>query len=150
MSDTKMEKAVDVFSRGFNCSQAVLSVYSEEMGISVENALKIASSFGSGMRQGEVCGAVSGALMVLGLQFGHSVEGDKQTKGNMYGIAEEFHKRFIEKNNSIICKKLLAYDVTSEDDLMKINQEGLFQKICPQMIKDAVEITEELLVEFRL
>lgn len=75
---SKKEKALNYFSQKFNCSQAVLSTFAEELGISEELALKIGTEFGGGARRGELCGAVSGALMVLGLKYGHFHKGNDE------------------------------------------------------------------------
>lgn len=141
--ENKKEQAADVFSREYNCSQAVLSVFAEELGMSREDALKIASGFGAGVRTGDICGAVSGAIMALGLKYGHSVQGDSVTKNEMYRLTEEFQKKFIQINSSIICRDLLGYDVSSEDDREIIMEKNLFKTICPKMVRDSVGILEE-------
>jgi C_GCAxxG_C_C family probable redox protein len=143
MSATKVEQALNLFSRDYNCSQAVLSVFADEIGLSKDLALKIASGFGSGMRAGEVCGAVSGAIMVLGLKFGHFKEGDLETKRDMYKKVELFQDKFKEIHGSILCKSLLGYDVSNIHDREIIEKKGLFEKICPLMIEDALRILED-------
>ncbi len=65
----RIEKSVELFNSGFLCSQAVFAAFSKDLGLSEEQALKIGACFGSGMRKGEVCGACTGALMVLGQVF---------------------------------------------------------------------------------
>ena len=75
---THTEKAVDYFSQKLHCSQSVLAAFADECGITEEQALKLGSCFGSGMRKGEVCGAVTGALMVLGLLYGQNKAGDAE------------------------------------------------------------------------
>ena len=70
------EKAVNYFSQKLHCSQSVLAAFAEECGITEEEALRLGSCFGGGMRKGEVCGAVTGALMVLGLLYGQKAAGD--------------------------------------------------------------------------
>ena len=145
---TRIEKAEEMFTNGFNCSQAVLSVFAEEMGLSEDIALKIATQFGGGARKGEICGAVSGALMVLGLKYGHGYcENMSEAKGKAYGIAEEYMNRFAKANGSVVCRELLGYNISKPEDMAKIKELGLFQKTCPEMIKNAVEILEEMLGE---
>lgn len=145
---TRIEKAEEMFKNGFNCSQAVLSVFAEEMGLSEDTALKIATQFGGGARKGEICGAVSGALMVLGLKYGHGYcENMSEAKGKAYGIAEEYMNRFAKVNGSVVCRELLGYNISKPKDMAKIKELGLFQKTCPEMIKNAVEILEEMLGE---
>ena len=67
------EKALNYFSQKMHCSQSIIAAFAEECGITEAQALKLGSCFGGGMRKGEVCGAVTGALMVLGLLYGKSV-----------------------------------------------------------------------------
>ena len=62
--------ALENFNQGLNCAQSVFCVFAQEGGLSREKALLVASCFGGGMRCGEVCGAVTGALMAIGLNFG--------------------------------------------------------------------------------
>ena len=77
---TRQEKALDYFSRGFHCSQSVLAAYADRCGLSEEQALKLGACFGSGMRRGEVCGACSGALMVLGSLYGQHNLSDSRSR----------------------------------------------------------------------
>lgn len=112
----KKEEALNIFNNGFNCSQAVLSVFCEDLGLDKNIALKISTGFGGGLRKGEVCGAVSGAIMSLGLKSGHFIEGDTESKSKSYALTKEFIRRFEEKNESIICKNLLGYDLSKESE----------------------------------
>ncbi|MBU3113072.1 C-GCAxxG-C-C family protein [Clostridium lacusfryxellense] len=140
----KKDEAVNIFNNGFNCSQAVLSVFCEELGLDKETALKISTGFGGGLRKGEVCGAVSGAIMTLGLKNGHFIEGDTESKNKAYALTKEFIRRFEEKNESIICKKLLGYDLSDEMECNIIREKRLFDIICPKVIIDAIGILEDM------
>ena len=146
--ESKVEKSVNYFKNGFNCSQAVLATFAEDFGLSEEMALKIATQFGGGARKGEMCGAVSGALMVLGLKFGHYHYNAPEEKGNAYKIAEEFMNRFIEKKGTVVCRELLGYDVSKPEDMLKIKELDLFKSTCPKMIQCATEIVEQMLQEY--
>lgn len=141
----RKEEAISCFENGFNCSQAVLSVFSKELGIDWETALKIATGFGGGMRKGEVCGAVTGAIMAIGLKEGHFIEGDLNTKEKAYALTREFEDRFEKLNGSIICKDILGYDISIEENREIIKEKGLFDTICPKVIKNAIDILEDML-----
>lgn len=143
----RAEKAQELFAKGFNCSQAVLTAFADELGLDEEFTLKLGTSFGSGARNGEICGAVSGALMVLSLKYGHCHEGCDEEKAANMAITTEYTKRFREANSSIVCRDLLGYDLSKPDELAVIREKGLFNDICPKMIKSAVEVLEELLAE---
>ncbi len=143
----RVEKAQEYFKKGFNCSQAVFTTFAVELGMSEEMALKVATQFGGGARKGEMCGAVSGALMVLGMKYGHYHEGALEEKANAYKISEDFMNRFIEKNGTVVCRELLGYDLSKPQDAEKIKELYLFKSICPKMIQCATEIVEEMLQE---
>ncbi len=143
--ESKVEKATSYFEHGFNCSQAVFTTFATELGMEEKLALKISTQFGGGARKGEMCGAVSGALMVLGLKYGHSHYNAPEEKAKAYGIAEEFMNRFIEHQGTVVCRELLGYDVSKETDMQKIKELDLFKSTCPRMIQCATEIVEEMM-----
>ena len=141
----RKEEAVQLFEGGFNCSQAVFSVFSNELSIDKEMALKIATGFGGGARNGELCGAVSGALMVLGLKNGHYIQGDVKGKEQAYKLAKEFTDRFRELQGNIVCKDLLGYDLSDPDDYKLLVDKGIFKTECPKFIESAIEVLESML-----
>ncbi len=135
--------ALNRFSQGFSCSQSVFSAFAAQFGIAEDLALKIASPFGGGVaRQGEVCGAVTGALMVIALKHGTTTP---EKKEEIYKISQEFIHRFEEKHGSIICRKLTGYDIRRPEELEKARQEQVFTKNCPGLVKDAAEIVKSLI-----
>lgn len=147
MENKHAEKAVDYYSRNFNCTQGVFTTYAVEHGIDEKLALKLATNFGGGARKGEMCGAVSGALMVLGLFYGHSESDDLDTKAKAYAMSEEYMNRFIQKNGSVVCRELLGYDLSKPEEKAIIKEKNLFHTLCPEVIRSAVEILDELLEE---
>ena len=144
MENNQKEKALIYFSEKFHCSQAVLASYAEECGITEEQALKLGSCFGSGMRKGEVCGACSGALMVLGLLYGQSIKGDMNERHRSDEVNDYFLKRFKEINGSYICNDLLGYDISTSEGRQAVLEKGLFTDFCPKMVASAVDIIEEM------
>jgi C_GCAxxG_C_C family probable redox protein len=133
--------------QGFNCSQAVFSTLAESLGFDLSLARKIASPFGGGIgRMGETCGAVSGALMALGLQFGFS-EPDPQAKERVYALAREFMRRFQERYGAVACKVLIGVELSTPEGLKKAREQDVFNKKCSQFIAGAVEIAEQMLSE---
>jgi C_GCAxxG_C_C family probable redox protein len=144
---TNSEKALSYFSNNFNCSQAVFTTFATEMGIDESLALKLATEFGGGARCGQMCGAVSGALMVLGLKYGHYHSDNKEEKSKAYNLAVEFNKRFCDRNGSIVCKDLLGYNLSVPDELVLIKEKNLFNTVCRKMVADATEIVEQILIE---
>lgn len=143
----RKEMALQIFGKGFNCCQAVLTAFCEEYSLDKDTALKLAAGFGGGLRRAEVCGAVSGAVMALGLRYGHCREGDNVTKLNANARTDEFISKFEERNRTIICRKLLGYDISDEQQHKQAAEKGMFSTICPKVIEDAVDILEEMPAE---
>jgi C_GCAxxG_C_C family probable redox protein len=135
---SKVEKAVECFEDGFNCSQAILATYGSDLGIPRDQAFKIASGFGGGMRIGGTCGAVTGAFMVLGLKFAHR-------KDKPYDKIIEFAENFCKRNKSTDCQTLIGCDIRTEEGMEKATEQRLFRTICSLLVKDAAEILEEML-----
>ena len=144
---THREKALSYFENNFNCSQAVFTTFATELGIDEELALKLSTQFGGGARCGQLCGAVSGALMVLGLKYGHCHSDNAEEKSRAYNFATEFNKRFCDTNNSVVCRDLLGYNLCIPEDMAKIKEKNLFKIVCPKMVADATQIVEEMLKE---
>ena len=151
----RIEKSVELFNSGFLCSQAVFAAFSKDLGLSEEQALKIGACFGSGMRKGEVCGACTGALMVLGLKYGYSNADDKESKIKADKVCDKFLDEFKKENGSYLCRELLDCDISTPEllDCDISTPEGkehaiennLFSELCPKMVKSAATITEKLI-----
>ena len=140
----QVENAVQTFKQGYNCAQAVLSAYCQNFGLDRETAIKLTAPFGGGIAAiGEVCGAVSGAVMVIGLGCGSFDVGNPESKERAYRVTREFLKKFKEKNHSILCRNLIGMDISTPAGIAKARKEGVFTEICPKFVRDASEILEE-------
>ena len=138
--------AVECFLSGFNCAQAVFSTYCDDLGLETEMAKRIACGFGAGMGYiGETCGAVTGALMLIGLKYGKVDVEDNAAKDKTYEMVQEFTKRFKAINSSVKCKELLGYDLSIPEDLDTVKEKQLFSILCPKFVRDSSEIIQELL-----
>ena len=144
---THKEKALQYFSDKFHCSQSVLAAFAPELGLTEEQALKLGACFGAGMRKGEVCGACTGALMVLGLMYGQSDKDDLESRMRANKVNVEMMNSFAEKNGSYICNELLGCDIRTEEGVKAAREKGLFTDFCPKMVADAVDLLEEILIE---
>jgi C_GCAxxG_C_C family probable redox protein len=142
---TKPEKSIEYFEQGFNCSQSVLTAFCKDFNIPEDDMLRISCAFGGGMgRRQLTCGAVSGALMVLGLHFGRGKEDDISKKISTYEQAAAFMKEFETLNGSLNCRDLLqGLNMHDPEDMKKIEALGLFKTSCHKYAKDAVEIVEK-------
>jgi C_GCAxxG_C_C family probable redox protein len=142
----QVECAVSCFQEGFSCAQAVLSAYGPRCGLDRELALKVAGAFGGGMgHMGHVCGAVTGAFMVIGLKYGKTRAEDDETRDKAYCLVQEFAERFKSRNGSIVCRELLECDISTPAGLELAREQGRFETLCPRLVQDAAEIIEEIL-----
>ena len=142
----KSDCAVDCFNNGYKCSQAVISTYSEQLGLDKTSALKVAGSFGGGMGHiGETCGAVTGAIMLIGLKHGKVQKDDNEARETTYHLVQEYTKQFIAKNRSVNCTKLLGYDMSSPEGLIAAREANVWKTVCTKLVKDSAQIVEELL-----
>jgi len=129
-----------------NWSQSVLGVYAKEFGLDQNLALKVAMGFGGGMgRTGKICGAVTGACMVLGLSQRINENNPRESIERAYKLVQEFNREFEKTFGSIICKELIKYDLNSTDGLADARNKGVFSTTCPNLVNGAVTILENLL-----
>ncbi len=143
------DKAVQLFKQGYNCSQAVIGAFCEELGLDFETATKIASSFGGGMgRMREVCGTVSGMFMAIGLEYGENTHKSNEEKAKLYARIQELAKRFKEKHGTIICRDILKGIENSTSPIPSERTDEYYKKRpCAHIVADAAEILEEYLKE---
>lgn len=146
------EIARTYFLDGYNCAQAVLLAFSEELKFDKKTAALITGPFGGGMgRMREVCGAVSGMFMAAGLFCGYDNADADQEKKELYALIQELARRFQERNGSIICRELLSLDHKKDDPNPSARTSEYYKKRpCADFVADAAEILEELLVERRI
>jgi C_GCAxxG_C_C family probable redox protein len=141
-----IEDAVQRFESGLNCAQAVLSALAPRLHVTEETALRVAALFGGGMgRQGEVCGAVTGALMALGLRHGTTVAGDAEGKDRNSRIAAELMARFRERHGSLRCLDLLGCDLGTPEGRLAAQERGLFKTVCPALVCDGAAMALALM-----
>ena len=141
-----LETAAKRFDDGLNCAQAVFSAYSGEDGISDEKAMRIAAAFGAGIaRRAEMCGAISGALMLIGLRHGAAAAGDQAAKEKTYALSQEFIARFKARHGSLACRDLLGVDLSTAAGMKEVKEKHLTSTLCPKFVQDAAQIIEEIL-----
>ena len=141
------EKAKQLFESGYNCSQAVLCAFSDVTGIDETTSAKLASSFGGGMgRMREVCGAVTGAFMVLGIAKGYSDPEAGPEKKAHYETVREFADRFKAENGSIICRELLeGVNVQAGGAPEERSQAYYKKRPCAELVYQAAKILDSML-----
>lgn len=139
------EEIKELFQEGIDCSQVVTGEFADRMRVDRDIARKMSASFGGGMMCGETCGAVTGALMVIGMVYGHAVEGDQEQKAVMSAKAAEFKRMFAEKYPSCMCRELLGHDISKPGEMEKVLEKGLMFDFCPEVVRDTIEILEKML-----
>lgn len=122
---------------GANCSQSVLGAFADRFDYSEEELHRISAAFGGGMQRGDTCGAVSGALMALSLEYGDDMELLRQK-------VAELQQAFSERFGSTICRELLGYDFSVPGERERCAASGIKQERCPEYVCAAVELLEEI------
>ncbi len=144
--EAKKNKAIELFKNNYNCSQVVLNAYAKNLGLSDELSLKIATPFGGGMaRQQYVCGAVTGAYLILGLKYGKHLKEDNESKSKTYEMVHQFNTEFLKENDSLQCKEILGFDMNTEEGKKEIESRNLYEVKCVKAIKTAIEIISKMI-----
>jgi C_GCAxxG_C_C family probable redox protein len=140
-------KAAELFLNGYNCAQAVAVAFSDLTGLDEQLSARLASSFGGGMgRMREVCGAVSGMLMVAGVLYGYDTPGDDAVKMAHYTLVQNLAGEFREKNGSIICREILK-NPPSDPAPSPRTAEYYASRPCARMVYTAANILEAYIKE---
>ncbi len=136
---------LQLFSSGFNCAQIVLSCFAERYGMSRDEAFRIATGFGGGIaRNGEVCGAVSGAVMALGLCYGRKEGDDGEKQENTYVKVNEFLDRFRALHGSCVCRVILdGINLRTPEGQKAFGDQNKLD-LCCRCVVDAIRIVESL------
>ena len=138
----RAEQAAQLFLQGYNCAQAVAVAFSDLTSLSPELSAKMASSFGGGMgRMREVCGAVSGMLLVTSLLYGYDQPENDQGKKELYQLVQNLAEQFRQQNGSIICRELLK-NPPSDPNPSPRTAEYYRQRPCAAMVYTAAEILD--------
>lgn len=141
---SKVQDTVSAFESGYNCSQAIVRTYGPDYGLSAFDSVRVSCGFGGGMRRGDTCGAVTGALMVLGLRFGPQDASDTSAKAGVNSKVTEFQSRFESRCDSVACRDLLGCDISTPQGMEHAVSNNLFKTVCPRMVEVAAEILEQM------
>lgn len=121
-------------------------MYGGRSGLDRETALRITGAFGAGMaRTGGTCGAVTGALMVIGLRHAKTRKDDDDSRERAYALGQELMDAFRERNGSLLCREILGADVGTPEGVAEVRKKDLFRTVCPKFVRDAGDLLEELL-----
>lgn len=141
----RSEKAKELFLSGYNCAKAVLLSFADDLKFSKELAQKLAAGFGGGMgKQQETCGAVTGAIMVLGLLKGEDVNNNDELKTSAYGAVKDLSREFVAVYNTTKCRDLIGCDLNTPEGAEKFKEEKIMENLCAGCVEKAVQIVEQL------
>ncbi len=135
------------FGCGFDCAMQVASELAPEVGLTKEQGLKMAACLGVGAMQGQLCGAVIGALMAIGYKYGNTVSGDMATKGACLAKRADFYEKFQKEFGGLTCPDLLKLDLRKPEDMEKAKEKKLFETFCPKVCKCAIITATDILNE---
>lgn len=142
------QRTVELFSDGMTCSQAMLTAFGEVDGLDIELAARLGRPLGGGMgRSGRTCGALTAAVLLLGLA--RDDEDEAEARRACFEDVQRLFERFTRLHGSAECRDLLGADWNTAEGLRKIQGENLVRTRCPAFVRDAASILGELLRESR-
>ena len=146
MNNSKVDQAVEYFKGPYSCSQSMMLTYATQLGLDSEMALQLGTGFAGGMgRNAEVCGAVTGAVMVIGLKHGMKNKNEEDARAKTFEFVSELFKRFSAKHDSVLCRTILGCDISTPEGRELASAENRFKTLCPEFVRTAAEILEDIL-----
>ena len=143
----KIESAMHLHNNGFNCCQSVFAAFSDEINLDEKTALRIATGFGGGIRVGSVCGALTGALMVLGMHNGHDTFNDLEEKQRVNEMTLGYIETYKAAVGNIACRDILGFNpsIPCKSEEMERQRQELKAVRCPNAIETAVRLLMEMI-----
>ncbi len=146
MDYPEVDKAVELYINGYTCAQSILASFARRYDLPQTLAFRIGEPFGAGTScTGGMCGAVTGAIMVLGLQHGTTFSSNDAARLYTYQRVHELIHRFTEIHGSIECTDLLGYNLSDLQQFQTVCEKGLFNQLCPALVRDAGQILKDML-----
>lgn len=146
---SRVEEAVKTFESGYTCAQSVFVTYADLLGMDRETALKLSSPLGGGIgRMREVCGAVTGMVLLAGLKEGNTDPADEEGKERIYLLTRQLADKFKEQHGTIICRELLSMEGMEESARpSERTKEYYLTRPCSRLVAAAAKAVEEILLE---
>ena len=136
---------IDNFNGCVHCSQTVVEQWADKLGIDKATFMRIAGPLGGGCFDGNICGCVTGALLVIGAACGHYEVGDVEGNARMIEKVSEFKEAFKERTGSLVCRELTGYDFSQEGQLEAAMASGVLFEKCPDYVNIALDILEDIM-----
>lgn len=145
--NNRSEIAVQKLIDGYNCAQAVFYSFCDDLNIEKDFALKLATGFGAGMgRKEEVCGAISGGIIVIGAKYGRGEKDERTVMERTYKKVQDLMDQFAAKHGSYICRKLInGCELTTKEGQLYFKENNLLKKTCAPCVQSVVDIVEDML-----
>lgn len=146
----RVDRAVELFKSGYNCSQAVVTAFADGYGYTEEQALLMAASFGGGIgRMRQTCGAACGLFMLAGLETGATQASDRAGKSANYALVQDLAAQFKELNGSTICADLLGLTNGLHNDPQAAERTATYYKKrpCVKMVESAAQLWADYLLQ---
>jgi C_GCAxxG_C_C family probable redox protein len=144
----RAEIAIATMGSGFNCAQSILKAYAAELSVEEDLAVRMASPFGGGLgRNGYVCGAVSGAALVIGARFGNADAADTAARDRAYAAVSKLMEKFQEEHHTVLCRELISFDINTSEGYLRAREAGVFQNRCPLFLRSVGKLLDEILAD---
>lgn len=148
MEEERINKAVELFKEGFNCSQSVVAAFADRYGFTREQALRMSASFGGGIgRMRETCGAACGMFLLAGLETGSTDGKDREGKAANYALVQQLAEEFKKRNGALRCADLLGLSrkapVVSTPEVR--TEQYYVKRPCAKIVEEAARIWTEYL-----
>jgi C_GCAxxG_C_C family probable redox protein len=144
---TLEDEARALFAEHYNCAQSVFVPLARRLEMDPDLAFRIATPFGGGISHtGQVCGAVSGALMAIGLARGITTV-DREKKYACYHLAQSFLQTFESLHDDVTCPALIGFQIGVPSELAQAKRANVFHDLCPVYVADAVRIASGLILK---
>jgi len=145
LTESTEKEALGYFESKYNCAQSVFRAILEHKGLYFNEATQLAAGFGGGItHSGQQCGALSGAMMAIGVLAGRKINDVREHKAMTYDLTSELLTKFAEEFGTIRCDDLTGVNMSDQDALKKAINDGVFEEICPKFIIKSVEIVLEM------
>ena len=138
------DEVIRLYNEGYDCAQCILKAMEDKIDCDLETAMRSISCMGMGLLEGSLCGALLGALAVIGLRYGSSGP-DPASKGVIILKRAQFLTEFKKKYNGLTCPEIMGLDVRKDEDNLRAFKEGIYDHFCPNMAADILEILERII-----
>lgn len=145
-SELEKAPALEKFLAGYNCSQAVLFSACQQLRLDGDLALRLSTGFGAGIaRSGNICGAVSGGILALGLKYGRGEGEDKAKAQDTYARVRTYMESFEQRHGSVKCRELIKCDLATEAGQQFFKENDLLHRTCARCVETAIELLDSSL-----